>query len=128
MGKKSKPSRRKPQIKIDKGGKDYNPFRKLIICGEDLYEILYVCSFCYFIYRSPKLLRYHKKNLNTQVCANCFHSNYSAPLHTAANPLDSFTGEYNSDEEKKKATYEEVKDAVNENHVEQFMQVSPNSL
>ena len=52
-----------------------------------------------------------------------FSSNYFIRLHSAANPLDSFTGEYNSDEEKK-APYEQAKEAVNENHVEQFMQVS----
>ena len=44
-------------------------------------------------------------------------------LCTAANPLDSFTAEYNSDEEKKTSN-EEGKEVVNENHVEQFMQVS----
>ena len=53
-----------------------------------------------------------------------FCNNYFTLLHSAANPLDSFTGEYNSDEEKKAAPYEEGKEAVNENHVEQFMQVS----
>lgn len=79
MGKKSKPSRRKPQIKIDKGGKNYNPF--------------------------PAPISQEKFK------------------HPAANPLDSFTGEYNSDEEKQlRTSREEEKDAVNENHVEQFMQ------
>lgn len=53
-----------------------------------------------------------------------FSSNYFTLLHLAANPLDSFTGEYNSDEEKKAAPYEEDEEVVNENHVEQFMQVS----
>ena len=57
------------------------------------------------------------------------YSNYFTALsiYTAANPLDSFTGEYNSDEEVKgsvSVTRKEGKDAVNENHVEQFMQVS----
>ena len=53
-----------------------------------------------------------------------FGNNFLILLYLAANPLDSFTAEYNSDEEKKKTSNEEGKEAVNENHVEQFMQVS----
>lgn len=123
MGKKSKPSRRKPQIKIDKAGKDYNPFRKSITCDEQLCKICTRVSFYYFIYCSPKLLRYLKRNLSIQVSA-LFCSNNISVVRTAANPLDSFTGEYNSDEENKKTTYEGERNTVNENHVEQFMQAS----
>lgn len=78
---------------------------------------------CYFIYRSPKLLRYLKRSSSTQVSV-LYYSNYFTALYLAANPLESFTGEYNSDEEKKNVAHGGAKEAVNENHVEQFMQVS----
>ena len=44
-------------------------------------------------------------------------------INTAANPLDSFVGEYDADEQKV-AGKPENEDTVNENHVAQFMQVS----
>jgi len=43
---------------------------------------------------------------------------------TAANPLDSFVGEYDAEEQKVAGNRQENEDSVNENHVAQFMQVN----